>query len=79
MNDTDRLNYLEQLLWSAHCGNGIALIPTIKHDTGECFIEVSDVGYEDGIRFSSEMSHDQHTLRAVLDDLAAKYPIPGKE
>ncbi len=74
--DTKRLDRLEAFLWSKHVGNGAALWPGTKMDTGERIMCIHDMGDEDGSNLGEDFSGPKESLRAAIDALP---PAPVSE
>lgn len=67
MNDTERIDALERLVWSERCGAGIAIFPVIENTTAEGGITLMDLGNEDGSHLGEDLSEAVPTLREAID------------
>lgn len=67
--DTERLNWLESLLWSNRIGNGIAIFPTttLPEHGSVRHIALQDLGDEDGSNLGDELTDTQNSLRDAID------------
>ena len=66
--DTKRLDALEDLLWSTQSGNGIAIMPVLRSQTGERSVDILDLGDEDGSNLGDTLG-ESVTLRDAIDDV----------
>lgn len=68
--DAERLDWLEEIVWSDRVGNGLALFPFEDADGGR-FIGLMDIGDEDGSSMGDELENAE-TLRAAIDAARSK-------
>ena len=77
MNDTERLDALERLLWDGRVGNGIAIFPCTEKKTGRRLVSLTDLGNEDGSNLGDELTESVPTLREAIDLAVAAQPLVG--
>jgi len=78
MNDTERIDALERLLWVGSVGNGIAIFPCAENKTGEHRVFLFDLGNEDGSNLGDELTESVPTLREAIDlAVAANAALTG--
>lgn len=68
--DTQRLDFMEAVLWSRLSGNGLAIFPTMDADDSTSKqVMLQDLGSEDGSNLGDELTASCHSLREAIDSM----------
>ena len=79
MNDTERIDALERLLWDGRVGNGVAIVPCTRTSTGQRLVSLVDLGDEDGSYLGDELTATVPTLREAIDRAVTGDTRPDRE
>lgn len=69
MTDKDRLDKLEELIWSDRVGNGVAIFPSTGALNKIKGVTIDDLGDQDGSDLGESLTLKHPTLREAIDSL----------